>query len=100
MAKNRSPGNRRTLAKRFREQGGNNSSSETPVYVKKAPVEYGKPFIVMEDTEKNTFAYDGMAWNPYHLSIAECKVDCLVKALPQKLNGKTRYEVRAPLNRA
>jgi hypothetical protein len=41
-----------------------------------------------------------MAWNPYHLSIAECKVDCLVKTLPQKLNGKTRYEVRAPLNRA
>jgi hypothetical protein len=54
----------------------------------------------MEDAEKNTFAYDGMAWNPYHLSIAECKVDCLVKTLPQKLNGKTRYEVRAPLNRA
>ncbi len=69
-------------------------------YVKKEPVEYGKPFIVMEDSAKNTFAYDGAAWNPFHLSIADCQSNCLVKMLPQKVNGKTRYEVRAPISRA
>lgn len=70
---------------------------ETPVFVRKAAVEYGKPFIVMEDSEKNTFAYDGSAWVPYGKSIADCKADGQVKALPQKVNGKTRYEVRQPV---
>ena len=31
------------------------------------------------------------------MSIAQCRQDCLVKELPQKVNGKTRYEVRCPL---
>ena len=43
---------------------------------------YGKPFIVMEDGEKNTFEY---------------REGCQVKLLPQKLNGKVRYEVRRPV---
>jgi hypothetical protein len=70
---------------------------EVPVYVRKEVVEYGKPFIVMEDSEKNTFAYDGSAWVPYGKSIADCKANGQVKVLPQKVNGKTRYEVRQPV---
>jgi hypothetical protein len=58
---------------------------------------YGKPFIVMEDGEKNTFEYREGAWQPSDTSIAELKQDCQVKLLPQKLNGKVRYEVRRPV---
>jgi hypothetical protein len=60
-------------------------------------VVYGKPVIVMEDVEKNTFVYDGNAWAAYSHTIAECRQTCQVKALPQKVNGKTRYEVRCPV---
>jgi hypothetical protein len=70
---------------------------ETPVFERKEKVEYGKPFIVMEDTEKNTFAYNGSAWVPFAMTMADCRQQCQVKALPQKVNGKTRYEVRQPL---
>jgi hypothetical protein len=70
---------------------------EVPVYVPKVPVEYGKPIIVMEDGEKNTFAYDGFSWVPYRFTMAECKLECQVKELPQKVNGKVRYEVREPV---
>jgi hypothetical protein len=64
---------------------------------RKPPVTYGKPFVVLEDAEKNTFEYAQGAWVPYAMSIAECRHDCQVKELPQKVNGKTRYEVRLPL---
>ncbi len=60
--------------------------------------EYGLPFILMEDENLNTFHYLRGAWVPYQRRIAECRIDCQVKALPQKLNKMTRYEVRAPLN--
>lgn len=73
------------------------NTREAPVYVRKEAVEYGKPFIVMEDSEKNTFAYDGAAWVPFGKSIAQCKELGQVKALPQKVNGKIRYEVRQPI---
>jgi len=72
-------------------------NAEKPVYVLKEPVEYGDMFIVMEDAEKNTFSYNGSAWVAHTMSIAECKQECMVKALPQKVGGKIRYEVRAPL---
>jgi hypothetical protein len=70
---------------------------EVPVYEPKIPVEYGKPFIVMEDGEKNTFAYNGSAWVSYKMTMAECKLECQVKELPQKVNGKVRFEVREPI---
>jgi len=70
-----------------------------PVYVLKEAVEYGDMFIVMEDAEKNTFSYNGAAWVAHSMSMAQCKAECLVKALPQKVGGKTRYEVRAPISR-
>jgi len=70
---------------------------EKPVYVLKEPVEYGTTFIVMEDGEKNTFSYNGSAWVAHRMSIAECKAECMVKELPQKVGGKIRYEIREPL---
>ena len=70
---------------------------EPVVYEKKAPVQYGQPFILMEDKEKNTFEYAAGAWVPHSMNIAECRQDCQVKELAQKVNGMTRYEIRYPL---
>ena len=55
---------------------------------------YGKPFVLLEDDRKNTFEFVGGAWVPYSRSIAECRLDCQVTALAQKVNNMTRYEVR------
>jgi hypothetical protein len=60
-------------------------------------IHYGAPFVVLEDSEKNTFEYSNGSWTPFAMSIAECKRTCQVKELPQKVNNKTRYEVRAPV---
>jgi hypothetical protein len=62
------------------------------------PIEYGKPFILLEDESKNTFEFKGGAWVPYALSIAQCREECQVKELPQKVNRMTRYEIRCPLS--
>jgi hypothetical protein len=62
-----------------------------------APVVYGKPFIVLEDDQKNTFIYKAGNWIPHSASIAECRQACLVKELPQRVNRMVRYEVRSPL---
>jgi len=67
------------------------------VVEKKPPVEYGKPFIVLEDDQKSTFIYKGGQWLRHTTTIAECRHDCQVKELPQKINGMTRYEVCSPL---
>ncbi len=64
---------------------------------KKAPVVYGRPFVVLEDGEKKTFVFAGGRWQPHTATIAECRVDCQVKQLPQKINGMTRYEVCSPV---
>jgi hypothetical protein len=64
---------------------------------KSLPVAYGKPFVLMEDENKNTFVYKGGAWVPHAMSIAECRQECQVNELPQKVNRMTRYEVRCPL---
>ena len=61
-----------------------------------APVVYGKPFIVLEDEAKNTFVFKGGAWVAHTSSIAECRLSCQVKELPQRVNKMTRYEVRSP----
>jgi hypothetical protein len=64
---------------------------------KKPPVVYGKPFIVLEDVHKSTFVYKGGQWVGHSATIAECRQDCQVKELPQKINGMTRYEICAPV---
>jgi hypothetical protein len=66
--------------------------------VPRVPVQYGAPFIVLEDTDKNTFEYANGAWTPFAMSIAQCKKTCQVKELPQKVNNKTRYEIRVPVD--
>jgi hypothetical protein len=71
-----------------------------PVIEKKPPVVYGKAIVVLEDEAKVTFEFQQGAWVPFSMSIAECRRDCLVKELPQKVNRMTRYEIRCPINRA
>jgi len=67
-------------------------------YERKAPTVYGKPFILLEDTEKNTFEFKGGQWVAHGVTIAECRENSQVKELPQKVNGMTRYEIRNALD--
>lgn len=71
-----------------------------PPRVKLPPVEYGKAFILLEDAAKNTFAFANGAWVQQETKIAQFQQECQVKALPQKVNGMTRYEIRCPVPRA
>lgn len=64
---------------------------------RKAPVVYGKPFVVLEDTEKKTFVFRSGKWIEHTATIAQSRLDCQVKELPQKINGMTRYEICAPV---
>ncbi len=66
-------------------------------YVPKPVVTYGKPTMLLEDTLRNTFEFKGGTWIPFAMSIADCRRDCLVKELSQKVNQMTRYEVRFPI---
>jgi hypothetical protein len=68
------------------------------VYQKRPPKQYGKPFILLEDENKNTFQYLRGSWVPHDRKIADCRLDCEVKELPQKVNKMTRYEVRCELS--
>lgn len=64
---------------------------------KKPPVTFGKPFVLLEDLDKSTFVYKGGQWIPHSATIAECRQDCQVKELPQKIKGMTRYEICPPV---
>jgi hypothetical protein len=75
-------------------------SAPRVVMEKRPPVVYGKAIVVLEDEAKSTFEFDKGAWVPYPMSIAECRRDCLVKELPQKVNRMTRYEIRCPVTTA
>jgi hypothetical protein len=77
------------------------ASREPVVAIEKKPtVIYGKPFVLLEDDQRNTFIYKGGQWTRHTRSIAECQEDCHVKELGQKINGMTRYEIYAPLSDA
>lgn len=67
-----------------------------PVWEKKAPVQYGKPFVLLEDEQKQTFVFQAGNWVAHAMSIAECRQSCQVKELPQKVNGMNRFEIRCP----
>ena len=67
-----------------------------PEFESQPAVVYGKPFIVLEDKEKNTFVYKAGNWVPYAESIAESRKTCQVKELPQRVNQMIRYELRCP----
>lgn len=73
--------------------GSTASRPPVPAAERKPPVRYGKPFVLLEDAQKSTFIYNGGQWVPYPKSIAECRVDCQVTELAQKIKGMTRYEV-------
>jgi hypothetical protein len=62
-----------------------------------APVEYGKPMIVMEDQNKATFVYEGGAWVQHERTMVDWRQECQVRELPQRVRGMIRYEVRCPL---
>ena len=82
--------------KRQKPRGaGHAAAVRTPPVVpeRKVPVTYGKPFVVLEDAQKGTFVYQGGQWVPHTKTIAQCREDCQVKQLAQKINGMTRYEV-------
>ena len=89
----------------YQSRRPNTSSSRRDNIVKETPlprtpkpiVHYGPPFVVLEDANKNTFEYANGAWVPFAMSIAQCKQTCQVKELPQKVNNKTRYEIRVPV---
>ena len=70
---------------------------EKKPYEKKPEQLYGPPFVLLEDESKNTFEYRRGAWVAHERTIAECKIDCQVTQLAQKVNRMTRYEVRRPL---
>jgi hypothetical protein len=75
------------------------TARELPVPAERPPpVKYGKPFILLEDLEKNTFVFKAGVWVAYGASIAECRGTCKVKELPQRVNQMIRYEVRCPLD--
>ncbi len=94
--RNRHHGNRQ----KPRVNAPQTTTSRTPpaTIEKKPPVEYGKPFILLEDRDKVTFIYKGGQWTRHTVSIAECRTDCRVKELPQKINGMTRYEICSPVS--
>jgi hypothetical protein len=72
------------------------SEPETP-YVPKPKVVYGKPFTLLEDSNKQTFIYSSGKWVEHDRTIAECRSNCQVKQLAQKINGMTRYEICEPI---
>jgi hypothetical protein len=69
-----------------------------PATVRKPPTQFGTPFVVLEDANKNTFVYSAGVWVAHSMSIAECRQSCQVKELPQKVNNMSRYEVRCPVS--
>jgi hypothetical protein len=77
----------------------NRSGLQTPpeTVERRAPVVYGKPFVLFEDEAKNTFIFKAGEWIPYGSSIAECRLTCQVKKLAQAVNNRIRYEVRCPV---
>jgi hypothetical protein len=90
---------------RFNKHRKRSSRSSRPAAVerraipeRKPPTIYGKPFIVLEDGQKNAFKYGNGAWLPYELSIAECRQEGVVNELPQQIGNMTRYEVRLPIS--
>ena len=85
--------------KRQRPRGRTDATPrEAPLVLeKKPPVQYGKPFTLLEDENKNTFEYKAGQWVPHPLSIAEYRLSGRVSGLPQKVKEMTRYEVRCAL---
>src|SRR5262245_47119293 len=94
-------GQRRHHSSRSKRRAANSQTTARaplPVFEQKPPVVYGKPFILLEDSQKATFIFNGGQWVRHSRTIAECRQDSQVKELPQQINGMTRYEVCPPLS--
>jgi hypothetical protein len=91
--------NNRNASSRPKGNASRSAAVRPPLVIpaKKAPIQYGKAFVLLEDQQKNTFAYTHGKWSPHPMNIAQWQLSCSVTELPQKLNGMTRYEIRCPL---
>jgi hypothetical protein len=98
MAKSRGHYQRRKNAQRFiTPPVAAAPAPQTQAPQRKVRVEYDRSFILLEDANKDTFEFKAGQWARHPMTIAECRKNCLVKELPQKVNGMTRYEIRQPL---
>jgi len=97
MTKKNRYGNRPTKPPRRRDAPAPIARAAPQLREKKVPAQYGRPFIVLEDGDKNTFKYQNGAWIPDETNIAQYRLDSQVKQLSQQINSMTRYEVRSPL---
>lgn len=75
----------------------NSGLAYPPEIVESKPQTYGKPVIILEDLQKNTFIFSAGNWVPHSESIAQCRELGLVKELAQQVGGRKRYEVRYAL---
>ena len=94
MAQHRRPVPNRRQASRLPAQVRGLARPPEPSEIP-ARVVYGKPFIVLEDAEKNTFVFQGGNWVAYEATIAELRVAGQVKTLPS-VGKRSRYEIRLP----
>ena len=97
MTKKNRYGNRPTKPTRRRDAPPPIARPAPQFREKRPETQYGRPFIVLEDGNKNTFKYQNGAWVPDETNIAQYRVDSQVKQLSQQINSMTRYEVRSPL---
>jgi hypothetical protein len=97
MAKKRRHYQRQKNAQQFAVPAATAPVQRGPAPQRKARVEYDRPFILLEDGNKETFEFKAGQWARHAMTIAECRESCIVKELPQKVNGMTRYEIRYPL---
>jgi hypothetical protein len=93
---------RRPFKHQARRNSGGPAGARAPIEPPKplprsVPKQYGPPFVLMEDDKKQTFSYQSGNWVAYERSIAECRTDCQVKLLAQKVNNMSRYEIRPEL---
>ena len=81
-------------------------AASAPSHLKAAPatiprpkaIEYGKPFVVLEDGRKNVFVIQDGKLVSHATSIADYRRNSRVKEMPQKIKGLTRYEICLPIN--
>lgn len=97
MAKKRGHYQKRKNAQHFTVPASSPPLRQTAAPQRKGRVEYDRPFILLEDANKDTFEFKLGQWTRHAMTIAECRQSCVVKELPQKVNGMTRFEIRSPL---
>ena len=98
-----SPRNHHRGGRRQTPHSPSRASGPRPVpapFEKKPPVVYDKPFVLLEDAQKNVFIFKAGQLIQHAKKIAEYRQDSRVKELPQKINDLTRYEIQCPRSEA